>query len=34
VRKFTRKKGKTLQEAARLAKDRKAFRTWLMEPDA
>jgi hypothetical protein len=27
-------KRKTLQEATRLAKDGKAFRIWLMQPDA
>jgi hypothetical protein len=34
MRKLTRKKGNTLQEETRLAKDRKAFRIWLMQPDA
>jgi len=30
----TRRIGKDLQEATMLAKDRKAFRIWLMQPDA
>ena len=32
--KLTWKKGKTLQQAIWLVKDRTAFRIWLMEPDA
>jgi hypothetical protein len=32
--KLMRRKGKTLQEATRLEKDKKAFRNWLMQPDA
>jgi hypothetical protein len=34
VRKLMRKKGKTLQQAIWLVKDRTAFWIWLMEPDA
>jgi hypothetical protein len=33
MQKLTRKKGKTLQGASRVAKDRKAFQIWLMQPD-
>lgn len=31
---LTRKKGKTLQEATKLAKDKKALPNWRMQPDA
>jgi hypothetical protein len=34
VRKLARRKGKSLREATRLASERKAFRNWLMQPDA
>ena len=31
--KLTRKEGKNLQAATRLAKDRKLFQIWLIQPD-